>query len=239
MDNLNLEKPKSGKGDTVHTIVKASIAAIPYIGGPAAELFAAIIQPPLTKRRDEWIEYIAEGLKLLEEKFENFKIEDLSQNEMFITIVLHASQSALRNHQKEKLAALRNAVLNATLSDSPDEDIQLMFLDFIDSLTPWHLRILKFFDNPMAWGRKNNITYQNWSFGAPSTLLESTFSELSGRRNFYDQIIKDLFNRGLMNIEALHLTMSVNGMFESRTSLMGKDFLKFIESPLEEDDNKN
>jgi hypothetical protein len=55
-------------GDVAHTIVKAGLSAIPVIGGPAADLFSALIIPPLTKRRDEWIQSIVAGLQNLEEK---------------------------------------------------------------------------------------------------------------------------------------------------------------------------
>ena len=129
--DIRRSKPKAGAGDVAHTVVKAGLSAIPFIGGPAAEIFSAIIVPPLSKRRNEWIESIAKGLKTLEEKIDNFNIEALSQNEMFITTVMHASQAAIRNHQKEKLEALRNAVLNAALPNAPEEDIQLMFLNYI------------------------------------------------------------------------------------------------------------
>jgi len=33
---------------------------------------------------------------------------------------------------------------------SPDETIQHIFLDHIDSLTAWHLRVLGFLGNPSA-----------------------------------------------------------------------------------------
>ena len=154
-------KPKAGAGNIAHIVAKAGLSTIPIIGGSAAEIFSAIIVPPLSKRRDEWVESIANGLKAIEEKVDDFNIEALSQNEMFITTVMHASQAAIRNHQKEKLEALRNAVLNAALPNAPEEDIQLMFLNFVDSLTPWHLRILKFFDNPQEWGRRNSIAYRS------------------------------------------------------------------------------
>jgi hypothetical protein len=231
-------EPKWGTGDLAHTVAKAGLSAIPVIGGPAAEIFSAIIVPPLSKRRDEWIASIDKDLKTLEEKVDNFNIEGLSQNEMFITTAMHASQAAIRNHQKEKLKALRNAVLNAALPSAPEEDIQLMFLNFVDIFTPWHLRILKLFNNPQEWGRRNGITYPNWSMGGPSAVLEHTFPELRGRRDFYDQITKDLFVQGLMNTDSLHTTMTSQGMFASRTTAMGKQFIGFITSPIESDDEQ-
>jgi len=232
------EKPKPTKKDKVHKATKIALSGIPWIGGPAAELFNAMIAPPLDRRRDKWIESIYKGLKSLEEKVEEFSIENLKDNEMFITTVMHASQSAIRNHQQEKLESLRNAVLNAASPNPPDEDLQLMFLNWIDELTPWHLRILKFFDDPEVWGHKNKISYPSWTMGAPSTLLEHDFPELNGKRDFYDQIVKELYARGLINSDeqSIHMSMDTRGMFESRTSEIGKQFIKFITSPIEEEE---
>ncbi len=62
------KKPEEDIGDVAHTMVKAGLSAIPAVGGPVAEIFAAVIAPPLVKRRDEWIEAIAKHLKELEGK---------------------------------------------------------------------------------------------------------------------------------------------------------------------------
>ena len=224
----DLERPEPDKWDKSHAAVKAGLAIIPGIGGTAAELFSMVIAPPLEKRRNQWLDDIAERLKSLERAVDGFRVEDLSQNETFITVVMHATQVAIRNHQQEKLEALRNAVLNTAMSKAPENDRQLMFLNFIDELTPWHLRLLRFFDAPETWGNRHNISYPNWHSGSPGNLLEFTFEELSGQRDFYDQVVRDLHYRGLMSIDSLHTRMTVRGMFESRTTEMAKGFLAFI-----------
>lgn len=228
-----LEKPKKKAGDVIHAIAKAGISAIPIAGAPAAEIFALVVAPPLERRRDEWIESIGDGLKELAQKVEGFKFEDLAKNEAFITTVTHASQAAIRNHQKEKLEALRNAVLNAALPNAPEEDLQLMFLTYVDTLTPWHLIILKFLDNPKEWGTKHGITYPEWSRGGVNAALEHAFSDLRGKRETYDVFIRDLYSRGLTSTDTLHITISGVGILASRTTAMGKQFLTFISSPLE------
>lgn len=86
----------------------------------------------------------------METEVENFKIENLSDNEIFITTVMHATQVAIRNHQREKLEALRNAVISSALGVHVDQDMQQMFLEFIDGLTPSPLRVLSFLDDPRA-----------------------------------------------------------------------------------------
>ncbi|MFZ2055026.1 MAG: hypothetical protein WAU81_12635 [Candidatus Aminicenantales bacterium] len=223
------DKPSISKGDIAHAAAKGMLSEIPLAGGLASEIFNLVIAPPLAKRRYKWMESIAEGLKDLESKIEGFKIENLVGNDSFITTVMHASQTALRNHQEEKLNALRNAVLNAATPNAPDEDLQLMFLTFVDTLTSWHIKILKYFDDPIRWGKEHNIKFRELEFGAPAHALENAFPELKGERDFYDLIIRDLYSMGLMSIESLHTTMTNQGIFASRTTDIGKKFIAFIE----------
>jgi len=130
-------------GDWFHLVAKGGFGAIPFVGGLAAEFFAAIIKSPLSKRTENWIITMYEELKSLEEKVEGFKIEKLSENEVFITMLLNASQIAVRTHREEKLKALRTAVLNSALPNSIEEDKQLIFLRILDNLTVLDLDILR------------------------------------------------------------------------------------------------
>ncbi len=222
------EVPKKTKGDVGHPLAKAGLSAIPIIGGSAAELFGSLIVPPLEKRRDEWIKSIADGLTDLEEKVEGFEIGKLKDNPIFVTTVLQATQVALRSHQEEKLKALRNAILNTAAGNAPSDDLQLMFLNFIDAFTPWHLRILTFFQDPKGYSLSRNIKTQDYRAGDTATLLVRNFPELDLRRSFLEQVIKDLDMRGVMDGGGFHATSSVTEMFQKRTTELGDKFIAFI-----------
>lgn len=140
------KKPKLSKEDIIHKTIKTGLSAITAeIGG---EIFSLIVTEPIIKRRDEWIQSIEMALKELEQKMPNFRIDELPKNNKFITTLLHASQAAIRNHQKEKLELLRNMVLNSGLPKSPEEDVQLVFLNIAETFTSWHLTIMKFLGEP-------------------------------------------------------------------------------------------
>jgi hypothetical protein len=91
---------------------------------------------------------------------------------------------------------------------------------------------LKFFDDPVAWAQKNGVTYPTWAMGGPATVLEHAFPELAGRREFYDLLVKDLFDNGLFNTQSMHTMMSVQGMLGCRTTALGIRFIEFVTSPL-------
>ena len=216
-----IEPPKASKGDLVHAVAKAGLSAIPVLGCPAAELFQFIIQPPLERRRTEWMAAIGEKLQELQDR--GARLEDLAENEEFITAAMHASNIVLRTHQQEKLEALRNAVVNIAVGQAPDDALQHMFFRWIESLSPLHLRFLKFFQAPTP--------QPGLSMGGLSSVLEHNMPELRGKRHIYDQVWKDLYSSGLVNTESLHVTMSGNGLTEKRTSELGDAFMAFIADP--------
>lgn len=63
-------------------------------------------------------------------------------------VTLQASVIALRTSQKEKLEALKNAILNIANGQNVDESLQIMFLSFIERFTVWHIRLLELFQIP-------------------------------------------------------------------------------------------
>ena len=224
------EKPKKSKGDVVHKAAKIVLSGIPWVGGPVAELFNIVIAPPIAKRLDKWLESIYEELKMLEEKVKGFSIESLAENEMFITTVMHATQVAIRNHQKEKLEALRAAVLNSTSSNAPEEDLQLIFLNFVDTLTPSHLKMLKFLEDPKELSNKYELppASEDNVYGIPFKALNDNFPELRRNNSVYEMIIDDLELKQLL----------IEGESECPwpcASQLGKKFLQFITSPIEDE----
>jgi hypothetical protein len=232
MSNESHSQPRATTADHLLTLTRVGISAIPVVGSPAVELFHALVTPPLQKRQLEWIEMIAEGLRNLEAKFDTI-IDDLKSNDGFVDTLLQASQAAARTSQQEKKEALRNAVLNAALPESPDESRQLIFINWVESFTPWHLRILKLFANPLAWFKESGRTPPEYHISSSlSGLLADAYPELKNDRPFYEKICKDLYNDGLLSTEHLHTMMSATGAFEMRATPLGNEFLQFISDPL-------
>jgi hypothetical protein len=224
------DPPQPDKRDTAYALARAGLSSVPYVGGVAVEVFQLLLASPLEKRRQDWMEDVGAALRDLEEN-RGIRVEDLQSNDAFIDTVLKASQIAFRSSQQAKRQALRNAVLNAGLPNPPEEALQQMFLDFIDTFTAWHLRLLKLFHNVWKWGKIHDHEFPKMMAGSLAKILESAYPELRGNRDFYDQVWTDLHQRGLVNMEGLHTTMSEQGLKARRTSELGARFLKFIEEP--------
>lgn len=229
MDKLPTKK---SAGDAARELGRAIVSVVPAAGGPLQVAFENIFASPIEKRKDAWLQQLAEVLTEVQERVKDLTPEKLAANEVFVTVAMQATQVAIRNHQQAKLEALRNAVLNSALPDPPHEDEQMIFLRLVDQLTPWHLRVLSLLDNPREWMKRNVVAYPGWGTGGVSTVVEHCLPDLRGQRDTYDQIVRDLQVEGLLGQgQFLHLTMTGNGMVESRTTDRGRRFIKFISAP--------
>lgn len=193
----NLEQPKINRNDIAYTVIKSVLSSVPIVGGSSAEIFAAIIVPPIEKRKEQWINNIVKKLQEIEEKLENFKVENLAQNEIFITTLLQATSIAIRNHHREKLECLKNAVLNSALPETIETDLQLMFLKLVDELTVSHISLLAFLNNPPKWCHNHKIN-QDISRGDFINHVLPNYKSTESE-TFYQRIVIDLQEKGLLN----------------------------------------
>jgi hypothetical protein len=239
---------KRTKVDVGHALTKAGLSAIPFVGGPVAELMNLIWEPALSKRRDGWLIGLAENLQLLTEKVEGFKLEDLSQNETFITTTIQASQAAIRTHQKEKLNALRNAVLNSALNTNLNDEIQLLCLSLVERLTVSHILILEYFSTcergiSVSINNKENksvyemIASNLYGIAHKSGILYPLV-DIEARRNpnrtkeFMRIIINDLESLGLIQTGTPESLMTYN-RYHTYIKSIGEELLRFISYPPE------
>lgn len=129
--------PKSkSKGDIAREVGRAIVSAIPVAGGPIQVVFENVFSAPIEKRKQVWLEKLAEIVTELQQRVDGLTPETLAANDVFVTVAMQASEVAIRNHQNEKIKALRNAVLNVGLPNPPEEDEQLIFVRLVDQLTP-------------------------------------------------------------------------------------------------------
>ncbi len=219
--------PQESSSDDLHRIVRAGLSMIPVLGGPAVELFNRIIVPPLTRRRDAWLNDLAEQFAKMEQEG-RVSIENLQHNDEFVSTVMQASQVAVRNHQQEKIEALRNAVLNTAIGQSPDDSKREMFLGFVDVFSVTHLRILKAIATSDAdeQHRKKIAT----SIDRITELAVQLLPGLRGTGQLVEVVVEDLCRRGLLfwNRDG---GVAIIKEGTTQVSQLGNEFLRFISEP--------
>ncbi|MEN0021165.1 MAG: hypothetical protein AAF747_09810 [Planctomycetota bacterium] len=223
--------PERSKADLGHAAVKAALGSIPLFGSTAAEAFAFFITPPVERRRGEWMRQVGEKLDELAEKHE-VDLEELQRDESFVDTVMQASHIAMRNSQDEKRRALANALVNSALPEAPDAAERQMYVKLIDDFTAWHLRLLALFADPTAWFERNNVRPPNGLISSSrADVLKAAYAELKHRRDFCDQVWKDIHAAGLTGVDSLQGMLTPAGAMQPILSERGLAFLAFVSEP--------
>lgn len=133
-----------------------------------------------------------------------------------------------KGDKEEKLEALRNAVLNSALKSSIEEDMQLMFLNLLDSFTVYHLKILMLIYNPNEYLKKTNKKPLEENADLIN-LIEYAIPELN--ENFYKAIWNDLYTKNLFDTSSTNLFSTYLNWKDPRTTEFGDNFVLFIKGP--------
>ena len=225
----------SGVAEEAIDFGKALSILLPVPLSLAAQMILSALGIPVKMRQQQLLQGTADALQELQARFnQDLTPEKLAQDPAFVTAFLQVHQIAMRNHQKEKLEALRNALLNVALKNRPDESLQLIFLNFIDTFTPWHMEILNYLDNPSSWMKQRDVPVPTWDQGSLKGLISIAMKDLQRPPGLDDFVLQDLKTKGLIPEVVLGAAMSMEGLLGSWTSEMGKDFINFVTSPLDD-----
>lgn len=163
----------------------------------------------MEKRQNTWIIKLDDAMKLLSQRVEGLTWEALVGKPDFVDVFLRASQAAGRTHREEKLEGLRNAVLNSAVHSDLSGDKQMMFVSYLEDLTPSHLKVLTLLSAPREWFTAHNkegtikpdpLECEGLSF----TMVEFIgycFSELKDEPEMCGALVQDLITRSLVKEE--------------------------------------
>jgi hypothetical protein len=124
---------------------------------------------------------------------------------------------------------LRNAVISSVTPQAPDGDRRELFFDLIARLTVTQIRLLKFVADPSGWFERTQRQRPRAQSGRWLTVA-AAMPELA-----HDKDVALAYYDGLLNARLVNVTLDgglAGGEFEEpATTVLGKQFLKFIEDP--------
>ncbi|AFZ06126.1 hypothetical protein Osc7112_1618 [Oscillatoria nigro-viridis PCC 7112] len=196
---LQLEQViKNSDNDKLYNGGKAVINLLPG-GSLASYIYETYVKSPANQRLDNFLLNLVDAIKEIEDKVESFSAD----SPIFQTALISALSTAMRHHQEQELAALRNTVLNAGLPNAPEADIQRMFLNWLDEFTSWHLMLLRYL---------HEGTYND---------LQLVRDDLELKRPFYNQVLQDLNAKGLIQLKEVYVTKEKNEKYERQFGSLG------------------
>jgi hypothetical protein len=135
-DKKIADYPEKQQIDYFRDGLKFTVSLIPT----GSAILDIVFTSPISKRKDVWARELSEKVQGLLDN--GLSVEDLQNNEKFIDVVFQTTQIAIKTSQKQKIDALKNAVVNTALDESYDASIIQIFLNLIDELTPLHFNLL-------------------------------------------------------------------------------------------------
>lgn len=225
------DQPSSQTKDTTAAIIKGVVSAIPIVGGLISEV-GNIYLNPLERRKQEWMQEVASAIQEIQGKYSALP-ENLQKNERFISFLYQATIIALKNHQKEKLRALRGALISAADPNLPSEDVALQFLRYVDELTPTHLHILSCLSKHIGqFARVDSLEQVLGIFGRFSSLkldrIEFRLFVLDLDARFLIQMV-DLKDLPEFASRASYVALQASARKPFEVTSLGRQFLEFVQ----------
>lgn len=150
------------------------------------------------------------------------------EHEQFISTYVEATLAAVRTHDQEKREALGNAVIHSALPNAPENAKQQLFIRWISELSPYHLRIMKYLQNPTLPKQIGRVRTMAGSIMAE---MLSAIPELENHKERISLWTSELSGRQLISSGNLNAMMSASGLASKRTTLLGDEYLRFISEP--------
>ena len=227
MSNIDKIKP------LITGSVKGLVSQIPFAGPIICGIYDEVVTVSYQKRIEDWLKYLDERLEQLEHSFIGLVddvtlIDKIRGNELFISCFLQTSQYVIRDHHEDKKVLFANALLKTIDPSDLAEDRILVFIELINRYTISHLRLLHFLDDPKARATEKGVDCKKYYMGGIEAVLKDVDPDLISIDKFHYLILRDLFNNGLISIENFGGTMTASGMLASRTTDLGKSFIRFV-----------
>ncbi|MCW8823605.1 MAG: hypothetical protein OQK63_05940 [Ignavibacteriaceae bacterium] len=225
---IDIVPPKPDIWDYLYQANKAALTVVP----PLATFYEMVIVPPFQKRTIKFMQSVVVKCQEYEHKLDEFKPENLVNNELFQSAFNYSARIAVQTHQKEKLEILQNALLNTVIMNDIDENYKLLFFSYIETITPLHISVLNFYKKIRHAQILPNTIYDKQ--------FEKFHSEMSNKgailnTNLFTQVCKDLELKNLLYKGSNKRTRQIARVNDPWDWMYitddGSKFLKFISDP--------
>lgn len=226
---MSLEPPKEEAIDKVIKLTKAVIDSTVPGGSLVTEVLLSIIKLPYQQRNEQWQKDLCDALNKIKDMGIDFTA--LQNNEEFIDILFQVIPMGIKHSQNEKRQALKNVIIHSAQDDLQNFSLKQMFLNYIDTFTIWHIKILALFINPKIWFANNKQPTPGMGMiGSVRGTLEAAYPDLKRQQNLVNSIWTDLYNKELLASDKslLVTTMTGEGALARRTTELGEIFINFI-----------
>lgn len=220
--------------DKARTVVRASAAAIPVIGGPLEVVVEDVWQPRWLRQGREFVEQLADDVEAMgAELYASVdELREALEQPEVSEVFYRAGQIASVSSHTATRRRCRAAVLN-TIRQPQNAAYNLRFVRLIDELAPAHFALLVLLADP-AGNTAFASKVENTTMGSMSGPVAEVLAYDDG---FVQMLSADLSGRGLGEVPSG--MMSAQGLLSKRTTDLGDRLLEFVRLPVAGDDTDN
>ena len=190
-----MDFPKKNTSDKITDGIHAAAQLIPFgIGGAVSEAIKSFVPVGYEQRRDNWLRTIALKLDAFPEETVEL-IKTYIDSEEGQTLLIRATMAAISTHKKEKIAAIRDILLETIREEEIPYDQKEIFLSTISALEPYDLLLLKIFSS------KSQLFESIQSFEEAFNITKEY--GFKGERDEFVIIINKLKSNSLLRISEL------------------------------------
>jgi hypothetical protein len=214
--------PQPDDVQTLREAIEKGIEQVPVAGPITNFIVSRFWAPSASRRLEEWLKEFADDF---DRHCAGCSVENIVQDEAFISASIQVARIVVSTHQREKLDYLRNALLNIAIGKGVGEVKQQIFLNAIESFTPAHVKTLN-----LIW-RSLNPGWDQHSVPLPlrtySRAIELLVPEIKGQPAIIAAVLADLRNRGLTTLSSADIQFPQGGLVTNLTA----EFLNFVLNP--------
>lgn len=209
-------------GDHFYGALAVGLNAVPYVGGSLAEALEYIFGSPLQRRRDAFFRTLGEAVVEIQKR--GITVEQLTQNDDFVSAAMRAGVIAVGQHIEEKLEMLKACLVNQALPHVLSDLIAARFLELVNELEVQHIMVLRYADAPEQWYTDHGLPLARMP-GSRQQVFEQ--AELGLDPNEREFIASELHLRRLTS-PTLGNVVTGDDLYRPWITDLGHEFLNWI-----------
>lgn len=215
----------------VKTTTTTAISALPWVGGPLANLINEVLNNSWQERRETFEKEFKSKFEKLDSQFE----EKIRESENFASIFASVSREALCDVEGDKVHLYANAMINTIKKESFSNTKIHIFLNILSTLTVAHIDLLKRLSTTVYRKDYDHIQ-RKVTFRQPTAkekTIEEYFSDFD-QKQIIQILLDNLYQNGLitsnsfLNGNNIAMALGGNTQLEKKTTDLGDEFLDFI-----------
>ncbi|MBO3664787.1 hypothetical protein [Microbacterium stercoris] len=208
---------------------KLALAAVPVVGGMAAEALAHALDTRQAQRQHDFNRLLARELDAVVGRLDaTLTLKDVVDSDEFLAAVTRAQRTAAETASEAKRRRLAAAVANAGSWARFSATERAHFARLVEEYDDLHIWLLHYFVDPRAWLEAHDMLEQHANNDTSTITAPLTTALGTVHMSEPARAVADIERAGLTTGIPLTTIMEAQGTISPRTNAKGRRFLAYL-----------